>query len=113
MSLPNLPELPNLDELEKEFSQPEIKKQAEPTRKAKSTKRAGPTKKAGLTKQAEETKLASNESNGPENGKKKKPKIPKSKYDDEGNPILMIPNLDYIALNSEIDRFFGNYEEDD
>ena len=107
MSLPNLPELPNLDELEKEFSQPEIKKQADPTRKAKSTKRAGPTKKA------EEAKLASNESAGLENGQKKKPKIPKSKYDDEGNPILMIPNLDYIALNSEIDRFFGNYEEDD
>lgn len=110
MSLPNLPELPNLDELEKEFSQPEIKKQAEPTRKAKSTKRAGPTKK---TERAEKTKLASNESAEPKNGKKKKPKIPKSKYDDEGNPILMIPNLDYIALNSEIDRFFGNYEEDD
>ena len=105
MSLPNLPELPNLDELEKEFSQPEIKKKAEPTRKAKSTKRAGPTKK---TERAEETKLASNESAGLENGQKKKPKIPKSKYDEEGNPILMIPDLDYIALNSEIDRFFGN-----
>lgn len=105
MSLPNLPELPNLDELEKGFSQPEMKKKAEPTRKAKSTKRAGPTKKAERT---EETKLASNENAGLENGRKKKPKIPKSKYDEEGNPILMIPDLDYIALNSEIDRFFGN-----
>lgn len=105
MSLPNLPELPNLDELEKEFSQPEIKKKAEPTRKAKPTKRAGPTKK---TERAEETKLASSESAGLENGQKKKPKIPKSKYDEEGNPILMIPDLDYIALNSEIDRFFGD-----
>ena len=105
MSLPNLPELPNLDELEKEFSQPEIKKKTEPTRKARPTK---PTKRAGPTKKAEEAKLASNESAGLENGQKKKPKIPKSKYDEEGNPILMIPDLDYIALNSEIDRFFGN-----
>lgn len=105
MSLPNLPELPNLDELEKEFSQPEIKKKAEPTRKAKPTKRAGPTKKTG---RAEETKFASNESAGLENDQKKRPKIPKSKYDEEGNPILMIPDLDYIALNSEIDRFFGD-----
>lgn len=43
--------------------------------------------------------------------KKQKTKIPKSEYDEEGNPILMIPDLDDVNLNSEIEKFFG--EEDD
>lgn len=41
----------------------------------------------------------------------KKPKresiIPKSQYDSEGNPILSIPDLNDVDLNSEIDKFFG------
>lgn len=38
----------------------------------------------------------------------KRPKIPKTQYDSDGKPVLMIPDLDDIGLNAEIDRFFGN-----
>ena len=38
---------------------------------------------------------------------KKRPVIPKSEYDNEGNPVLTIPDLDDVDLTSEIDRFFG------
>lgn len=37
-----------------------------------------------------------------------RPKIPKSQYDDSGNPILLIPDLDDTELNDEIERFFGD-----
>lgn len=37
-----------------------------------------------------------------------RPKIPKTQYDSDGKPVLMIPDLDDIGLNAEIDRFFGN-----
>lgn len=38
----------------------------------------------------------------------KRPKIPKSQYDANGNPILLIPDLDDTELNDEIERFFGD-----
>ena len=41
-----------------------------------------------------------------------RPKIPKSQYDAEGNPILTVPDLNDIELNNEIDKYFGIYEED-
>lgn len=41
---------------------------------------------------------------------RRKSVIPKTRYDDEGKPVLAIPDLDDIDLNSEIDRFFGNKE---
>ena len=37
-----------------------------------------------------------------------RPKIPKSQYDESGNPILLIPDLDDTELNDEIERFFGD-----
>ena len=37
-----------------------------------------------------------------------RPKIPKSQYDANGNPILLIPDLDDTELNDEIERFFGD-----
>lgn len=45
--------------------------------------------------------------------KKNKPKIPKSEYDENGDPILMVPDIDDIKLSSEINRYFGNYGEGD
>lgn len=49
----------------------------------------------------------------PDNDKKLKgkPRIPKSQYDNEGNPVLLIPNLDDVNLNSEIEKYFGREEE--
>ena len=37
-----------------------------------------------------------------------RPKIPKSQYDANGNPVLLIPDLDDTELNDEIERFFGD-----
>lgn len=43
--------------------------------------------------------------------KKVKMEIPKSKYDTDGNPILLIPDLDDVNLLQEIEKYLG--EEDD
>ena len=45
--------------------------------------------------------------------KKKRPRIPKTEYDIDGDPILSIPDLNDIELTSEIDKYFGSYEEED
>lgn len=37
----------------------------------------------------------------------KKPRIPKTEYDSEGNPVLSIPDLNDVNLNDEIDKYFG------
>lgn len=50
--------------------------------------------------------------NEPSN-KKRKPRIPKTEYDSEGNPILMIPDLNDVELKDEIDKYFGIQEEGD
>jgi hypothetical protein len=42
---------------------------------------------------------------------KKKLKIPKSQYDEDGIPILTIPDLNDINLNDEIDKYFGKEDE--
>lgn len=82
MSLPQLPNLPDLDS----------EKQSPPEKKALKAKE---TKKSGTKKQKEKIKT------------KKKSIIPKTEYDSEGRPILMIPDLNDSELNDEIDRFFG------
>lgn len=43
--------------------------------------------------------------------KKEKLKIPKSQYDQDGNPILTIPDLNDIDLNGEINKYFGKEED--
>lgn len=43
---------------------------------------------------------------------KRKSIIPKTEYNEEGNPVLAIPDLNDIDLNGEINRFFGNKEDD-
>lgn len=82
MSLPQLPNLPDLDS----------EKQSPPKKKALKSKE---TKKSGTKKKKEKTET------------KKKSIIPKTEYDSEGKPILMIPDLNDSELNDEIDRFFG------
>lgn len=37
-----------------------------------------------------------------------KPKVPKSKYTEDGVPILTIPDLDDVDLFDEIDKYFGD-----
>lgn len=60
-------------------------------------------------------KLPEIEDSGVEEEKpeRKRPKIPKTKFDSEGNPVLAIPDLNDVELNAEIDKYFGNYEEED
>ena len=38
--------------------------------------------------------------------KTEKPKLPKSQYDENGTPILTVPDIDDIDLRKELDRFF-------
>lgn len=46
-----------------------------------------------------------------ENKRNTRPKVPKSQYDEDGNPILTIPDLNDIDLNDEIDKYFGEEDE--
>lgn len=39
--------------------------------------------------------------------KKEKPRMPKSEYDSDGNPILTVPDLNDINLQGEIEKYFG------
>lgn len=43
--------------------------------------------------------------------KNTRPKVPKSQYDEDGNPILTIPDLNDIDLSDEIDKYFGEEDE--
>lgn len=45
--------------------------------------------------------------------KRVRPKVPKSEYDADGNPILTIPDLNDIQLTAEIDKYFGEYDEEE
>lgn len=38
--------------------------------------------------------------------------IPKTEYDEDGRPKLMIPDLNDIELNKEIDKYFGVSHQD-
>lgn len=44
---------------------------------------------------------------------KKRPRIPKSRYEEDGTPVLMIPDLNDIQLTEEIEKYFGEYEEEE
>lgn len=85
MSLPQLPDLPDLE----------------------SDKKSPPKKKANKKKVKKSEEMKNESVNEKETNNKKKPIIPKTEYDAEGNPILMIPDLDDVELNDEIERFFG------
>lgn len=100
MKLPNLSEL-DLDSNLDKFKDVEEKKSEFP----KNAKRKLPNET--LSKK----KSASTESVQGKDIKRKRPKLPKSQYDEDGIPILTVPDLDDVNLVKEIDRFFG--EEDD
>lgn len=38
--------------------------------------------------------------------KNERPKLPKSRYGENGVPILTVPDIDAIDLKKELDRFF-------
>lgn len=82
MKLPKLPELPNLDIVD------------------------------GIENKQDKIKTLSEDVNEKKKVKKARPRIPKSEYDAEGKPVLMIPDIDDVSLNAEIDKYFGEQEED-
>jgi len=45
--------------------------------------------------------------------KERKGIIPKSQYDEDGNPILLIPDLNDVDLTDEIEKYFGTNREGD
>lgn len=98
--------LPSLDELD--FDESPKKEEVTAKKKEMSTtlpsfgEQETPKKKKQIKKT--EAKQVVEKPNG-------KPKIPKSQYDSDGNPILMIPDLNDVDLTNEIDRFFGAKEE--
>lgn len=98
MKLPNLSEL-DLDSNLDKFKDVEEKKSELPKKaKRKLPNEALPKKESASTESMK----------GEE---RKRPKLPKSQYDEDGTPILNVPDLDDVNLMGEIDRFFG--EEDD
>ena len=38
---------------------------------------------------------------------KERPRMPKSEYDSDGNPVLTVPDLNDINLQGEIEKYFG------
>lgn len=104
MKLPNLSEL-DLDSNLDEFKDIEEKRSELPEK----AKRELPTVSKDETPSKKES--ASTESVKGEERKRKRPKLPKSQYGEDGTPILTVPDLDDVNLMGEIDRFFG--EEDD
>lgn len=84
MKLPKLPDLPDINNIDNN-KKPQMGKAPEKTEKVK-----------------------------PKNKPKKtRPRIPKSEYDENGNPVLMVPDIDDIKLTDEINKYFGSYEEGD
>lgn len=113
MKLPRLPDM-DLDSDLSQFEDEDVeyvkKKREKVTSERKGSPKASPTARKSK-KDKEIKKIMDDKAEEEANNKKKKPKIPKSQYDAEGNPILTIPDLNDVDLFSEIDRFFG--EEDD
>lgn len=93
MKLPNLSDLDLDDDLSEFIEEPEKEVKRKP-------------KRAKVAKPKKATKEKSNKDEEPGLKDSGKPKIPKTKYDSEGNPILSIPDLDDIDLTKELDRFF-------
>lgn len=85
--------LPDIDELDlKQEKKSETRGKETPKRKNQSNEKQD--KVEHLKKESGKRKLI----------------IPKSEYDENGNPILMIPDLNDVDLNKEISRFFGKRE---
>ena len=59
--------------------------------------------------------LNDNKIESPEEKSKTRPKIPATRKDASGEYILelLIPDLDDVNLTEEIDKYFGEYEEED
>lgn len=108
MKLPSLSDL-DLDAELSEFENEIPKKK--PARKARPDDSANPSPtRASPSKPSLPQKRVPTESKVDKIKKEKeregKPKIPKSQYDSDGNPLLSIPDLNDIDLSREIDRFF-------
>lgn len=99
MKLPSLDELNLDDDLNEFMDEPETKKKVSKKKKtSKKNKSESKSKSAEEPKEPKEYKEETRESG--------KPKIPKTRYDNEGNPVLSIPDLDDVDLTTELDRFF-------
>lgn len=85
--------LPDIDELD-------LKQETDSDSRKKET----PKRRSQNNKKQEKVEHSKKESG------KRKSIIPKSEYDENGNPILMIPDLNDVDLNKEINRFFGKLE---
>lgn len=85
-----LPKLPEMDDFE---TKPKV---------------SGKTKPQSRSETSKPKKTLKQDSSEEKEDVIKRPKIPKTQYDADGKPILMVPDLDDIGLNAEIDRFFGN-----
>lgn len=89
--------LPSLDELG--LNEPQDKS----SEKVKKTK----VEKSNLIEEKKKNSIEKEEKKEEslykENGKRK---IPKSQYDENGSPILSIPDLDDVNLRKELDKFF-------
>lgn len=103
MKLPSLPDLDLDDNLEDlENFEDEI-----PNKKPAAKRKLDSNKEYPAKSRLPKVNLPSNSDEDVEKEvKKEKPKIPKSQYDSDGNPLLTIPDLDDIDLSKEIDRFF-------
>lgn len=91
--------LPSLDELG--LNEPVKAKENKKSSESSTAKE----KKSSAEKKPKETKQDNKkeESLYKENGKRR---IPKSQYDENGSPILSIPDLDDVNLKKELNKFF-------
>lgn len=97
-------ELPSLDELNLDDDLTEFMDKSETKEKKAAKKRTSKVKSKSKSKPENADKAKDdNEAETRESGKLK---IPKTRYDNEGNPILSIPDLDDVDLTNELDRFF-------
>lgn len=92
--LPKLPDLPDLPEIEEEV-------------------KSVPKRENIPKRTTSEQKSSKSEPKAKPKKKSKRPKMPKSQYDADGNPILTVPDIDHINLNDEIDRYFGKGDYDE
>ena len=94
MNLPSLDEL-GLNEPIKQKAEEKDKSVEKPILKEKKTQADKKTRETNQDKKEESLYK--------ENGKRR---IPKSQYDENGSPILSIPDLDDVNLKKELDKFF-------
>lgn len=87
----NLPDLPDLDNFEKPMTKNVTQKTLKVNKEIPQNEELSKLKKVSNTR----------------------PKMPKSQYDSDGNPILTTPDLNDINLFDEIDKYFGQNMEDE